>query len=94
MKALQALFKFSFAVGFTGFLATEILDLVYTFTRKHGAQLANNIVQRILQATSPHFVLARCVRKAPPVRHRCAFCLHVGGKHQHQQYQHWGTSPD
>ena len=59
MQALQSLWKFSFAVAFAGFLATEILDLVYQFTRKHGAQLANNIIQRTLQATSPHFVLAR-----------------------------------
>ena len=59
MKALQTVFKFSFAVGFVGFLASEILDLVYAFTRKHGAQLANTITQRTLQAISPHFVLAR-----------------------------------
>ena len=59
MKALQYINTGAFLVGYLGFLATFILDQIYTYFRVAGVVRPNNIVKHTLRAVSPHFNLAR-----------------------------------
>ena len=59
MKALQYINTGAFLVGYLGFLATFILDQIYTYFRVAGVVRPNSIVKHTLRAVSPHFNLAR-----------------------------------
>lgn len=59
MKALQRINSISLLFGYLGFLATWILEAIYTFTRKSGVHTADVITSHILRIISPHFNLAR-----------------------------------
>ena len=59
MKALQTAYQATFILGFLGFVSSEILDLVCMYQPSRGARLANQLIQRSLQAVLPHFVFAR-----------------------------------
>lgn len=59
MKALQWINSLLLLSGYIGFLATWILDIIYTLNHKSGIHLANLITQRVLRVLFPHFNLAR-----------------------------------
>eukprot|EP00891_Asterochloris_glomerata_P006032 jgi/Astpho2/6032/e_gw1.00084.157.1_t len=59
MKALQYINTGAFLVGYLGFLATFILDQIYTYFRVAGVVRPNSIVKHTLRTVSPHFNLAR-----------------------------------
>ena len=66
MKALQRINSVALLFGYLGFLATWILEAIYTFTRKSGVHTANIVTSRILRLVSPHFNLARQAPRIPP----------------------------
>ena len=59
MKALQRINSIALLFGYLGFLATWILEAIYTFTQKAGVHTADVVTSRILRLVSPHFNLAR-----------------------------------
>lgn len=59
MAALQRLNTIYFLVGYLGFLATWLLDVLYMFQHWSEVQALATALKAGLQATSPHYCLAR-----------------------------------
>ena len=59
MKALARINSAYFLAGYLGFLATWILDTIYSLLHKAGVKAASDAVAAVLRALSPHYNLAR-----------------------------------
>lgn len=59
MLALQRINSYTFLVGYLGFLATWILDTVYSLLHRAGVKATDDGLKAGLRAVSPHFALAR-----------------------------------
>lgn len=59
MKALQRINSYSFLVGYLGFLATWIMDTIYSLLHRPGVKATDDAIKRVLRAVSPHYALAR-----------------------------------
>lgn len=59
MLALQRINSYTFLVGYLGFLATWILDTVYSLLHRAGVKATDDGLKAALRAVSPHYALAR-----------------------------------
>jgi len=59
MLALQRINSYTFLVGYLGFLATWILDTVYSLLHRTGVKATDDAIKTSLRALSPHYTLAR-----------------------------------
>ncbi|BDA45751.1 probable ATP-binding cassette sub-family A member 3 [Coccomyxa sp. Obi] len=59
MLALQRINSYTFLVGYLGFLATWILDTVYSLLHRAGVKATDDAIKTTLRAISPHYALAR-----------------------------------
>lgn len=58
-KALQRLSSFYFMIGYLGFLATWILELIVSMLQPPGAIRVGRILRALLSSVSPHYCLTR-----------------------------------
>lgn len=65
---LQVLNTFYFLTGYLGFLATWIMDTIYTFVKNDTLRWWDVTVKNVARALSPHFVLARGLYDISQVR--------------------------
>lgn len=59
MKALQRINSYSFLLGYLGFLASWILDTIYSLLHRSAVKAVNDGLKSILVVLSPHYNLAR-----------------------------------
>ena len=59
MVALQRINSYSFLLGYLGFLASWILDTVYSLMHKVAVKTANDSLKSVVMVLSPHYNLAR-----------------------------------
>ena len=59
MVALQRINSYSFLLGYLGFLASWILDTVYSLLHKAAVKTANDSLKSVVMVLSPHSNLAR-----------------------------------
>ncbi len=64
MLALQRINSYTFLVGYLGFLATWILDTVYSLLHRTGVKATDDAIKNTLRAISPHYALARFGRSS------------------------------
>lgn len=65
---VQVLNTFYFLTGYLGFLATWIMDTIYTFVKNATLEWWDHTVKTVARALSPHFVLARGLYDISQVR--------------------------
>lgn len=77
MLALQRINSYTFLVGYLGFLATWILDTVYSLLHRAGVKATDDAIKTTLRAMSPHYALARSATASIPtaetVSEECLF---------------------
>ena len=59
MVALQRINSYSFLLGYLGFLASWILDTIYSLLHRSAVKTANDGIKSVLMVLSPHYNLAR-----------------------------------
>ena len=59
MKALQRINSYSFLLGYLGFLASWILDTIFSLLHRSAVKAVDDGLKSVLIVLSPHYNLAR-----------------------------------